>query len=189
MKPTRIFLDMDDVLNCFTMSALEYVGCGGDAVYNPRHGWNIVAAINSLHPSMQFSEAGFWRAIDRKFWATIPKSSECDWLLETCSSLVGRENVCILSAPTLDPDCLAGKMEWIYRFMPIWMHRQFLIGPRKYFCARPDALLIDDRDRNVTDFYIHNGQAITMPRPWNRFHYIESIKEYVESQLQFHFNS
>ena len=187
-KLTHIFLDMDDVLNCFTMSALAYVGCNveiyNNAVYNPKFGWDIVKAVNSLHPTKQFTEATFWKAIDRRFWATIPKSTECDWLLGVCAELVGRENVCILSAPTLDPDCLAGKLDWIYRYMPKWLHRQFLFGPRKYFCAKRDALLIDDSDENIRLFCLHGGQGISMPRPWNKFEYINCPKGHVSDWLR-----
>ena len=174
MKPTRIFLDLDDVLNCCTMAALKYVGCPVDpydySVFNPAWGWNIVAAANALHPSRrQFTEATFWQSIKRDFWATVPPS--CDiGLIRDCAELVGCDNVCILSSPTLDPDCLAGKLEWIHAHLPSWFRRQFLIGPRKHFCARPDALLIDDRDKNVEDFRAHGGQAILMPRPWNTRH-------------------
>jgi len=158
------------------MDALRYVGCPvGPHSYNrfnPEWGWNIVTAANALHPlRTDFTKASFWGSIKRYFWAGVPKSLECDKLLGICARFVGKENVCILSSPTLDPDCLAGKLEWIKANMPKWMHRQYLIGPCKKFCARPDAVLIDDREKNVDEFRASGGHAIMMPRPWNSLHY------------------
>jgi len=174
MRIREIFLDLDDVLNRCTMEALRYVGCPvsayDDSAYNPAWGWDIVAAANVLHPHDTFTAETFWKTIKRDFWANAPKSAECDGLILTCGGIVGPENVCILSSPTLDPDCLAGKLEWIQRVLPPWIHRQFLIGPCKHFCAKPGSLLIDDRDRNVRDFRQAGGQAILMPRPWNSAH-------------------
>jgi len=173
VTPTRIFLDLDDVCNCFTLYALRQVGCivGNHDyhLYNHHWGWDIVKAANHLHPDPRryFTKQSFWELIKREHWARVPWSMEFLPLLRRCIELVSQDNVCILSCPTLDPDCLAGKLEWIRDFMPKDMQRQYLIGPRKHFCASPNALLIDDSDDNVTAFRIHGGQAILMPRPWN----------------------
>ena len=179
MIPTRILLDLDDVCNRFTMYALKHVGCPVDELaycdFNPAWGWDIVRAANALHPNHQFTPDEFWNSLDRDVWASVPESAEFKALLCRCEELVGSENVCILSSPTHDPDCLAGKLEWIHDHFPKRMHRQFLIGPRKHFCARPDALLIDDSDRNVEAFRAHGGQALLVPRPWNSLHYMPTL--------------
>ena len=186
MTLTRIFLDLDDVCNTFTLSALREVGCPVGPWdydnYDPRWGFNIVKAANALHPNCEFGATGFWNSLSRKFWATIPKSGEFDMLLKECEALVGRKEMCILSSPTLDPDCAAGKMEWIYKNLPTWLHRQFLIGPPKHFCARPDAVLIDDSDANVKAFRDYGGQAILMPRPWNKHHHLNA-KAYLRGEF------
>jgi hypothetical protein len=193
VKPTRILLDLDDVCNCFTLYALRHVGCpvGNHDyhLYDHHWGWDIVKAANHLHPDpgRHFTQQSFWESIKREHWSRVPGSPEFFPLLSRCISLVGRENVCILSCPTLDPDCLAGKLEWIQEFMPKDMQRQFLIGPRKHFCARPDALLIDDSDANVTAFREHGGQAILMPRPWNSL-WGEPTELYVNGWLNVHFH-
>jgi 5'(3')-deoxyribonucleotidase len=169
LKPKRIFLDLDDVLNDFTMHSLRSVGCKLKE-YDPEWGWDIVRACNATHPRWHCTPQTFWNSFGRDHWATIPKSGMCDWLIERSVSLVGYENVCILTSPTPDPDCTAGKQEWIQTNLPGFLHGQFLIGPRKDFCAAPDALLIDDRDKNVDDFRSAGGQAILVPRPWNTLH-------------------
>lgn len=168
---TRILLDLDDVLNYCTMAALKYVGCPVEAtdlhLFKPEWGWSIVHAANKLHPNRTFTEASFWQSIGKDFWANAPKSNECDWLIRECTRRVGASNVCILTAPTLDPQCAAGKMEWIRRNLPEELQRQFLIGPQKHFCARWSSLLIDDSDNNVGKFRANGGRAILVPRPWN----------------------
>ena len=103
-------------------------------------------------------------------------SAEFPFLLGWCESLVGQENVCLLTSPTIDPDCLAGKLEWIHEFTPKWLHRQYLVGPCKQFCAHPEALLIDDSDKNVNKFRDWGGQAVLVPRPWNTNHTLNTME-------------
>ena len=186
MKIKTIFLDLDDVLNRFTMYALQHVGCAVDAyddsIYEPEWGWDIVKAANALPaiagPVWQgtFTAEKFWSYIGREVWANAPASDECYLLLGMCENLVGYEDICILSSPTLDPECLAGKLEWIHRYMPKYLHRQYLIGPKKWMCARPDALLIDDSYDNVFSFRNAGGQALLVPRPWNILHESNAMK-------------
>jgi 5'(3')-deoxyribonucleotidase len=166
----RIFLDLDDVLNDFTMPALYHVGCPRDSTFDPKWKFDIIHAASCLHPCNLFSEAEFWGKFDAKFWADLPKSEICDWLLIISALLVGKENVCVLSAPIRSPSCMAGKLEWIQANLPAWMHRQFLVGPMKRMCANENSLLIDDSDRNVDLFRANGGQAVLIPKPWNTGH-------------------
>lgn len=174
MIPTRIFLDLDDVCNKFTMHALKAAGCLVEAheldKFRPEWGFNIIAAANALHPYWTFSLKSFWAAIGQEVWATAPESDEFKKLLSSCATLVGRENVCILTTPVKDPASLAGKLEWIHAHCPAWMHRQYLMGPQKHLLATSDSLLIDDSDANVDAFRAHGGQALLVPRPWNSRH-------------------
>ena len=167
----RILLDLDDVCNRFTMHALWHVGCQVDPMDDRTHpgggNYDIVGCANELFGYERFTKQKFWDSIPRSFWATIPPSNEFPYLIGWCESLVGQENVCLLTSPTIDPDCLAGKLEWIHNFCPRWLHRQFLVGPRKQFCAHGEALLIDDADKNVAAFREWGGNALLVPRPWN----------------------
>ena len=176
----RILLDIDDVCNRFTMTALHYVGCRIDPMkydsFPTDCQFDIVCAANTLLGYERFTVSDFWEHIPRKFWANTPVSEEFPYLLGWCESLVGQENICLLTSPTIDPDCLAGKCEWVQRFMPRWLHRQFLVGPCKQFCAHPDALLIDDSDRNVNKFREWGGQALLLPRPWNSLHGVNTLQ-------------
>lgn len=174
MLPTKIFLDLDDVLNRFTMHALAHVGCPvdvmDDSICDPALGFDLLARANARHPTRGFTYTEFWNMWDFNAWANIPVSSEFHFLLDSCEYLVGKENICILTAPIVtSPGCLGGKLAWIHNYLPKWLHNQYLIGPLKHYCARPDALLIDDADHNIDAWREHGGQAILVPRPWNSF--------------------
>jgi len=180
MQLKRIFLDLDDVLNKFTVQALEHVGCKVTQqalnCYYEKVGWDILNAANWLRPNNILTRKEFWDIFNREDWANFPVSDEFEWLLDNCEALVGKENICILTSPVLDPGCAAGKMEWIYKHCPKWLHRQYLIGPPKHLCAHPNALLIDDSDKNVNEFSKYGGQAILVPRPWNSLHGKNTMK-------------
>jgi 5'(3')-deoxyribonucleotidase len=182
LRIKRIFLDLDDVLNEFTMTTLEALGCCAGP-YNPEWGWDIVKAANEMHPHDVFTTETFWNSLNRKHWATLPKSRMCDRLIARCADFVGRENVYILSSPTKDPDCLAGKLEWIQDELPEWIHRQYMIGPQKHLCASPESLLIDDRDKNVQDFCEAGGKVVLVPRPWNALHTVPNPSLYTLNRL------
>jgi 5'(3')-deoxyribonucleotidase len=166
----RICIDMDDVLNKFTQTAMRKVGFK-DWTPNDHKTlgeFDIVKSANAMGGN--FTPASFWKLITRDVWATVPKSAEYELILNYAVTLVGHKNIIVLTAPTIDPECLAGKLEWIHAVLPKWLHRQFLIGPVKHFCARPGTLLIDDADRNIDGFRLHGGEGLLVPRPWNTLH-------------------
>jgi hypothetical protein len=183
----RIFLDLDDTLNSFTMFVLGRMGCAVRPydyhLFPSDCGYDILGAYDKLRGTLPpMTKAQFWNSITREVWAGAPRSPEFDMILAHAEAAVGRENVCILTAPTIDPDCLAGKLEWIHKFLPRWLHRQFLVGPPKHFCARPDTLLIDDSDDKCDKFRESGGQAILVPRPWNSLRTLYT-KGYVQSEF------
>lgn len=183
MKPTRIFLDLDDVLNIFTPAALWHVGCNHTS-YKPEWRFNIIRAANASHPLGNFTKETFWDRFDRRFWACLKKSTMCDWLIKEAAKSVGRNNVYILTSPTKDPDCLAGKLEWIQDNLPAWMHRNYVMSVHKHLCASPGSLLIDDYDYNVTAFLGAGGKAILVPRPWNLLHGLGNPRRYVANRIK-----
>lgn len=171
----RIFVDLDDVLNQFTLHALQSVGCPVGPfdyhLFNPKWGFDIVAAANGLLPDRVFTPESFWGSIGKDVWVSAPISPYAEDLLHACELFVGRENVIILSCPTKDPECMSGKLEWIHANMPAWIHRQFLIGPCKDACGKYSSLLIDDNSANVHGFICEAGAGVLVPRPWNNLHY------------------
>ena len=76
-------------------------------------------------------------------------------------------------------------MEWMYNFLPGWIHRQYAICPRKEFCAHPNALLIDDKESNLLAFTDghRRGHGVTCPRPWNNFRLMRPEGDYIMRRL------
>lgn len=170
----QVFVDLDGVLNKFSSYAFQYVGAidfplAYDNYPSDCCTWNIVQSVNYLrNPNTpKFTSNTFWGALNRNFWATIPIESYALHLLDYLQSQIGKENVCIASTATLSPECLAGKMDWIYSNLPKWIHRQYMFGRDKYLLARKYTLLIDDNQNNCEKFSEHGGFTCLVPRPWN----------------------
>lgn len=152
------------------MNFLRLRGCPvGDYDYHKfpsACGYDIIGAYERLSGSKAPDVREFWEYYPREAWEAIPLSKEFNQILEF-AELFGRDNVCLLSSPTKGPDQLAGKLAWVQTFLPSWLHRQYFFGPRKWFAAGPDALLIDDHDDNINAFRQRGGHGILVPRPWN----------------------
>jgi len=184
MKIQRIFLDLDDVLNTFVPFALQQLGCKCRQKkyedYPAEYGWDLVGAFNKLHPWKRYTRKEFWEDVDHyKVWSCCPKSDVFDLLIEESIKIVGQGNIFILTTPTFSPECLAGKLKWIQKKCPKWLQRQYIITPRKYVCAQPGSLLIDDYEDNCCKFGMNGGEYIVFPRPWNS-QWAYDIKPYIE---------
>lgn len=183
IRPT-IFLDLDDVLNTFTTSLFHKLGRTdlphGDykklleLAPSSAHTFSLIDQANELFPDRNYDYESLWAACTEDMWATMPVSQEFSWLLAYCETIVGRQNIMVLTAPIVAKQhgslaaCLAGKDRWIRHMLPGWMHEQYLIGKAKAIaCAGPHKLLIDDGSHNVQPWRQHGGAALEWPRPWN----------------------
>jgi len=166
----QILIDLDDVLNHFSMHTIRMLGCfAREHEFPVEVGYDLAAAYNKLSGA-SLSQGDFWERVTPKIWNNMGRRSEVDWLLPLCEELVGRENVIICTASLGDPGHYSGKMAWIYRNLPRWTHRQVSITSMKHAYARPGCLLIDDSQANVDKFRAkRSGRAILVPRPWNRY--------------------
>ena len=88
----------------------------------------------------------------------------------------------VLSSPSHDPGCPAGKVSWLHSHLGSHF-RDFLIGHQKFLCAKHDVVLIDDSDHNVEQFRAHGGQAILFPQIWNSNHAIQDRLGYTNAEL------
>ncbi len=188
MEPSKtIFVDVDDVLNCMTPTALNFLGCPilcrDYSAYKPEWGYDIVQAAREMLPNACLSSIGFWDRFPQSFWTYLPLTKHCDWLLEACAEFAGKENVCLLTKPTGAPGCADGKTKWIRRSMPSWIQKQYLIGQPKSVCAHPGSILIDDSPVNIDEFRQKGGHVITFPRPWNTMRDSQP-REYIHSRLE-----
>ena len=61
-----------------------------------------------------------------------------------------------------------------------------MLAGSKAQLARPDTLLIDDKDENIAEFVAAGGQGILVNRPWNKGHAradctLEGVKHALEA--------
>jgi hypothetical protein len=173
-----IYLDLDDVLNVLTPYILNRIGvldtrkhyesrarpsCGTwDYLYGalPVGDIDIVDQANGLMEEMyanpddheKYKAGTFWEDIPRDVWSRCPRSGECTPLLRMCLEYVPKSELYIATSPTKDPECLAGKLEWMHNNLPGWLHRQYFVTPRKVKLAQPGAILIDDNETNCREF-------------------------------------
>lgn len=159
-----IFLDLDDVLNDFTIFALKWYGI--DIEYkdiDPADGRDIVKTARN-----HGFQGDFWAGLPQSVWRDCPKSG-----------LFGHiDGDFILTAPQTEPSCVAGKMEWINRH---W-GKEFIFAVNKGLLSRPGRLLVDDCEDNIKAWETYGGAGILVPRPWNK-NRDKDMVEYVKGRI------
>lgn len=165
----RILLDLDDVFNCFTTHAMEYLGCQCGE-FPVEVGYNLVAAINLTHPTNNnWSPEQVWGMLDDGLWDNMPMSDIHEEILEYSVDIVGRDRVFICSTFTNNPHCTMGKLKWVKRNLPKWLQGQYVFTSKKSLLADSHTLLVDDYHGNTLAFEEEGGRALLVPRPWNPY--------------------
>ena len=173
----RIFVDMDGVL-CDLVSAtclehgfslLEHADgslhIADDCGSVPMHPWP--KGSYDIASVLGIKATEFWSALDNPgFWENLKPYPWLSELMQLAEIHVGYENVCLLTSPSLSPYCANEKIAWVEEYLPQY-RKQMLIGSAKHFCARRDAVLIDDSSTNVMQFLGADGDTILFPRWWN----------------------
>jgi 5'(3')-deoxyribonucleotidase len=97
----------------------------------------------------------------------------------------GLDNVAILTAPSLDPECVPGKRRWIQTHFSYFADRMIYTAAKR-FLGGPGRVLIDDKNANCDEFAAAGGIAILVPRPWNSLHRIaDRAAEHVRESLDY----
>lgn len=172
----KCLLDMDGVIVNFVRGAIELHHLSNNIYDNPEALGNFdLVALSGL------SAKDFWKPMGFDFWNNLHWTYDGQNILNLVISKFGKEHICLLTAPCFTEGCMEGKFSWIKRHLPDFT-RNYLMGPRKEFCAKENHYLIDDRDQNIADFNQHGGNGILVPRPWNkeykhRNHTLEILKK------------
>jgi hypothetical protein len=133
--------------------------------------WN---EVEEMALKKGLSPAQFWDGQDDEFWSTLPMYDYSKGFISKLESVVGKENICLLTSPTLTS--AGGTQQWIRNCLPDYFDsKQYLIGPAKYMVAGPGKLLIDDNDGHFEEFVKHGGDAILFPQPWNQKRGLEGV--------------
>jgi hypothetical protein len=108
------------------------------------------------------SDDAFWAPIDnarKDFWINLSWTKDGKKLWD----YIKKYNPIILSSPSSSPygqnDSRVGKFEWVQRELP-GTHLILRSPDQKKEFAKPDTILIDDRESNITDWDKMGGIAI-----------------------------
>ena len=177
-----IFLDMDGVLANF------------------RKGIHKVFMKSYDYPTLS-SKWKFWddwpdvsfamvnTACTTEFWTDLEWMHDGRDILHTIGYTLGVEKIYLLTTPMPNLESASGKMIWVNDNLPAYLKYTIITQVPKHLLARPNILLIDDRNENVDGFRKAGGKALLVPRPWNRAHLqadrtVEVVKEFLERICQ-----
>lgn len=163
-KINTILLDVDGVLLDFVGHAMELMNSamGKEFTFEHLKDEPCLARLYGFH-----SRGEFFQFLGTKFphfWFEIPK---LPWAMDLLDLLLSYNHygVMICTSPQADPNSWAGKCHQL-RMMGInWT--QIVMCHNKYLLAKPDVLLIDDYEYNVSKFREHGGLAVQVPSNWN----------------------
>lgn len=174
-----IFIDLDGVLVSFLESACPIFGTTLEELMER---WP--AGVWPMDEVLGITANEFYEKIEAQgpeYWANCKPYPWTDELWNMCEKIAP---TFILSTPTYDPSCLAGKLMWLQRWKGKGF-RNYILTPHKERCARHDRLLIDDRDDNIKSFCEHGGRGILFPAHTNSKHvYKNNPMEYVREELE-----
>ncbi|MBI1215871.1 MAG: hypothetical protein GC185_08645 [Alphaproteobacteria bacterium] len=101
-----------------------------------------------------------WEELDLKWWKTMPAY---DGAKEFYQQLRARGRTRMLTAPILNADCFRGKAEWVTKFRGTRFGLLDLMIARaedKNLLARPNCILVDDRQKNIDQWVAASGIGI-----------------------------
>jgi len=119
------------------------------------------------------------------FWQHLPWMHDGKGILGATIGEFNVDQIYLLTTPMNNVESPTGRWAWVHDNIPQFYNRTIITQAPKHLLARPDTLLIDDKDENVDGFREAGGKALLVPRPWNRAHLqadrtVEVIKEFLE---------
>lgn len=157
-KPNIIMCDVDGVLADFTGAAYDAHGVARGSEIRLNVEWEIEKSIG-------ITRSQFWKPLSSfEFWYNIP-------LMPGAKSFVDRLGqfapVSFMTEPQPMPECAAAKVKYLHTHFGRGKHPIYLtIGPKCIF-AKPELLLVDDRETTVKMWRKAGGRAVLFPQRWN----------------------
>lgn len=179
-----IFLDMDDVLVHLNVKIAEALGLTEEQLYEK---WP--PGVYQANDAFGCKSEEIWGRAkeDPEFWSHAPAYPWSHEIWKKCNSLAETFILTapIHSAPELVPTCLSGKIKWIHQFTGSERFDHYVMTRRKDLCAKPNCLLIDDREVNCNAFVKAGGKALLFPAIGNRLHqHRKEAYAYILPQLE-----
>lgn len=151
-----IFLDLDGVIINWVKGVFDWF----NMPYEPEKvtSWDCMPGLIGVN------KKDFYNLIKTpKFWENLEFYPEAKSFIE---QLQKYGTVILLTSPA--HGCAGYRQNWIQKNLPEFFNNgHYILSPAKWACARKDTILIDDSDKNCTEFFNHDGHVITYPQPWN----------------------
>lgn len=161
MTLSQICLDYDSVLVNWTGAVAKCFGI------DPKEFHSKFTLGKTPEGILGVSEEEMWARLEtfgEKFWVDI---EPYPWALDLYHFCTGIAPTIVLTKPCKHPFSCSGKVISLKNLFGA-SFSNFLIGPRKEFCAHPTSLLVDDMERNCSKFEARGGLSVLFPQPWNR---------------------
>ncbi|MCK9568818.1 hypothetical protein M0R72_07755 [Candidatus Pacearchaeota archaeon] len=172
-----VLLDMDEVITDFVGAALREHGWTRhrlEKVWTPGT-WSIVEP-------MEMTQQQFWapiKAAGTDFWAYMNPTPWAEKIL----GLMSKYDWMIVTSPSKCAAAGTGKIRWIKQQLGEDFE-DYVITPCKSRLARPDYVLIDDREETVKNFVKAGGRGIVFPSRHNFLHECSDPVQYVKYRLE-----
>lgn len=182
-----IFVDLDGVLVNFLGGLHKALGVPYSYEDYPyeKGKWNMLTDIKRFDDiPITFEQCN--DCCDASFWQHLDWMHDGRDILRAILTTLGLETVYLLTTPMPNLESASGKMIWVNNNLSICLKRTIITQAPKHLLARPDTLLIDDKDENVDGFRKAGGRALLVPRPWNHAHLqanqtIEVVRDFLET--------
>ncbi|MCK4824353.1 hypothetical protein KA005_51855 [bacterium] len=121
-----------------------------------------------------------------EFWAELKWTHDGRDILQTIWRTFNSKNIYLLTTPMPNLESAFGKMMWVNAWLPEYIKRTIITQAPKHLLARPDTLLIDDKNENIDEFIKAGGRGLLVPRPWNHRCFcadrtVEVVRRFLES--------
>lgn len=180
IKIKTVFLDIDGVLASFRRGIAEALGkpynyatMSDKWVFWDEDSWSDVS-FEMVNDICTFD-----------FWQYLPWMHDGREILRAIMDTPGLDKVYLLSTPMPNIESPTGKWLWVSDNLPIYLKRTIITQAPKSLLARPETLLIDDKDENVEEFRAAGGNAVLVPRPYNKLRkYSDVSSKIVRKELK-----
>lgn len=173
-----VFLDMDEVLTDFNKGVCDQ--------FNIPYQYENFSRNYKWFPEIGQTFESVSAICTTEFWANLEWVHNGHDIFRLVTSTFKPEQIYLLTTPMPNPGSYTGKALWVQSHLPEFSKRLIVTSAPKSLFAQPDTLLIDDKDENVGGFKTAGGQALLVPRLWNKNHQwahqtIDVVKQYLEN--------
>lgn len=175
-----VFLDMDGVLVNFRKGIHDAFNKPYNHITSPE---NKKWSFWNDWPDVTFEMVN--AICTTSFWQHLEGMYDGRDILTMIEYKFAPAQIYLLTTPMPNLESASGKMIWVHDHLPSYLKHTIITQAPKYLLARPDTLLIDDKNENIDDFREAGGKAHLIARPWNRAYLqadrtVEVVREFLE---------